>query len=89
MNLTVTVAPEQIDAIAERAAEIVLARLDASADRGGWLDVKAAAEYLGCTEGRVRKLVERRQIPYSQEAPGCRVFLSKADLDRWMDERRS
>jgi len=33
------------------------------------------------SEDRIRKLVARREIPYCQEAPGCRIFFSRADLD--------
>jgi excisionase family DNA binding protein len=92
VNVTLTLADEYIDAIATRAAEIVLARIDAAADRGDapeYLSVKDAAAYLGCTEGRVRKLVEARRIPFAQDGPGCRIFLSRADLDRFMQSNRN
>ena len=90
MNLSATVVltNEQIDTIVER----VLARLDASAVRGDapeYLSVKDAANYIGATEGRVRKLVERKRIPVSQDGPGCRVFISRTDLDRFMHDNRN
>jgi excisionase family DNA binding protein len=49
-----------------------------------WMSVETAARYLDCTPERIRKLIARRAIPFSQEAPGCRIFLSKTDLDAWM-----
>jgi excisionase family DNA binding protein len=89
VNVTITLTDEQIDAMAQRVAEIVLERT--AADRGDqpeYMSVKDAATYLGCTDGRVRKLVERRQIPFTQDGPGCPVFLARCDLDRWMDDHR-
>jgi excisionase family DNA binding protein len=47
-----------------------------------YLDVKAAAEYLGRSEGAIRHLVERRQIPFIRQ--GGRVFFDRLSLDRWM-----
>jgi excisionase family DNA binding protein len=49
-----------------------------------WMSIETAARYLDCTPERIRKLIARRSIPFSQEAPGCRIFLSKTDLDEWM-----
>jgi excisionase family DNA binding protein len=89
LDVTITLTPEMVEMVARRAAEIVLERT--AADRGDapeYMSVKDASVYLGCTEGRVRKLVERSQIPFTQDGPGCRVFLSRRDLDRWMSQRR-
>ena len=61
MSMTFTLPPEVIDQIVERVAALVLQRTAATgADRPECLSVKDAAEYMGCTEGRVRKLIERR-----------------------------
>jgi excisionase family DNA binding protein len=49
-----------------------------------WMSIETAARYLDCPSERVRKLIARRAIPFSQEAPGCRIFLSRSDLDTWM-----
>ncbi len=88
MNVTITLPLEAVEEIATRAAEIVMARIG-SADRAGYVDVKAAADYLGVTEGRVRKLVERRQIPFIQDGPGCRITFSVRDLDQFMQDNRN
>jgi excisionase family DNA binding protein len=50
----------------------------------GWMNVATVARYLDVSPERVRKLVARREIPFTQEAPGCRVFFSRCDLDAWM-----
>jgi excisionase family DNA binding protein len=49
-----------------------------------WMGVTTASRYLNVSEERVRKLVARGKIPYHQESRGCRVFLSRGDLDEWM-----
>jgi excisionase family DNA binding protein len=49
-----------------------------------WMNLKTAACYLDMSPERLRKLVARREIPFTQEAPGCRVFFSRSDLDAWM-----
>jgi len=33
----------------------------------------------------IRELIARRRIPFSQEAAGCRVFLQRAQLDKWLE----
>jgi hypothetical protein len=53
-----------------------------------WMDAKTAARYVGGQVGAVRKLVERRKISYSQEGPGCRVWIARRDLDAFMEANR-
>jgi excisionase family DNA binding protein len=53
-----------------------------------WMDVRTAAKYLGCEPGVVRKLVERRRVPYTQEGPGCKVWIARRDLDAYMEAGR-
>ena len=90
MNVTVTLPPETLDALAVRVAEILAVRTaaDQVVRPNEYLSVKDAAFYLGCTEGRVRKLVERRQIPFVQDGLGCRISFAVRDLDQWMEQRR-
>jgi excisionase family DNA binding protein len=49
-----------------------------------WMNVTTAAAYLDVSVQRLRKLVATKQIPFVQEAPACRIFFSRSDLDRWM-----
>jgi len=53
----------------------------------GWLDVPTAAKYMSVSPERVRKLIARNAIPYSQEAPGCRVLIERRALDQHLRHR--
>lgn len=53
----------------------------------GWMDSAAAAEYLGMSRSSLHKLTARRAIPSHQEAPGCKHWFLRAELDRWREER--
>jgi excisionase family DNA binding protein len=91
-TMTLSLPSETVAALAEAAAEIALARLREQ-NAGGcewpeWMSVETAARYLDVPEERVRKLKERREIPYYQEAPGCRVFFRRSELDDWMSNFR-
>jgi excisionase family DNA binding protein len=48
------------------------------------MNTSTAARYLDVSPERVRKLQARREIPFAQEAPGCRVSFSRRELDAWM-----
>jgi excisionase family DNA binding protein len=48
------------------------------------MSIETAARYLDAPVERLRKLKERRAIPFSQEAPECRVHFSRSALDEWM-----
>ena len=78
---------EIVERLRAELAEEVRAQVRAEVEAAawpGWMSVETAARYLDCPPERVRKLIARRSIPFSQEAPGCRIFLSRTDLDRWM-----
>jgi excisionase family DNA binding protein len=77
---------EAVEAIATRAAELVLEQfaLNGGSEWPAWMSVERAAAYLDVSPERVRKLISTRSIPYSQEGPGCRVFLQRSALDEWM-----
>ncbi len=74
------------DALSEYVAEKVAARLAGGfpAAPPPWLDVDGAALHLGCSTERVRKLVQRRAIPFHQERPGARLFFNRRELDEWL-----
>jgi Helix-turn-helix domain len=71
--------------VEQRLAEIDPRRADGWPE---WMSVETAARYLDVSEERVRKFKDRRAIPYYQEAPNCRVFFCRAELDQWMHEAR-
>jgi hypothetical protein len=49
-----------------------------------WMSAETAARYLDVSVERVRKLQGRREIPYYQEGPNCRVFFHRPELDECM-----
>ena len=89
-DFTVSIPEEMFESLVDVVVERVIERLDV--DRGdGWpeyMDAKTAARFLGISVERVQKLKARREIPFHQEAAGCRVLFGKGDLREWMDTFR-
>lgn len=50
------------------------------------LDMNATAARLGTTHRHVRRLIERREIPFFKV--GGKVRFDPADLDRWLTAQR-
>lgn len=85
MNLQFDLPEEVVDAIVERAAELVIAQLtlDAAADRAGdvaaYLTPRQAAIYLGCGPQRIYDLrSQRRLTPFTE---GGRALVKREELD--------
>jgi excisionase family DNA binding protein len=75
--------PELLEAVAERAAELVVEKLAASSGGSPYLDgAEQAARYLGWPLGRVQKLTAARIIPH--HPVGRRVTYRKNELDAWL-----
>jgi excisionase family DNA binding protein len=53
-----------------------------------WMNVETVARYLDVSPERIRKLKARREIPFHQEGPGCRVLFRRAEIDNWMSGAR-
>src|SRR5690349_12532587 len=71
-----------VSALAERIATLVLRVLkERQPSSSPWLDIEGATAYLGCSVERLRKLVQRRAIPFHQERPNKRIFLHRLELD--------
>jgi len=79
------VVDDLITAIAERIADAVAARIGRAPTEvlPEWLDSRGAAEYLGLHPDTIRKLAAERAIPAEQDAPGCKLFFLRQDLDEW------
>jgi excisionase family DNA binding protein len=75
-----------VGALAERVAELVAHRLERQIvdARSPWFDVEGAADHLSCSTERLRKLVQRRQVPFHQERAGGRIFFNRNELDEWL-----
>jgi hypothetical protein len=81
----VTLGPDAVEAVAQRAAEIVLERIAAGETSSPWLSgAKAAADYLGWPRERVYKRL--RELPHFKD--DGRLMFRRAELDRFVEERR-
>ncbi len=76
---------DALDALAERLAPRIASRLSTTED--GWLDAKAAADYLGVSTHALHRLSSERRIPCSQDRPGGRLYFQRSELDRWRAEK--
>jgi len=56
-------------------------------ETGPLLDIRAAANRLGCSERFIRRLVQERRIPFVKLG-GTRVRFMDADLDKWVANQR-
>ena len=81
MNVTAAleIPSELVELIARRAAELVAAR----PSDDGWMDARAAAEYLALPRSTLHKLTAAREIPFSQDGPGGKLYFKRSALDQW------
>jgi hypothetical protein len=86
--LRLTVSPADL---APLAAAIAFLLPSATTPEGWpeWMSVETVARYIDCTPERIRKLVARREIPFSQEAHGCRLSFGRHSIDSWCAQRSS
>jgi excisionase family DNA binding protein len=81
--LAVSLPDDLVDAIAERAAEIVVERRRPAED--GWLrGADRIAAYIDCPRSRVYALVSARRIPVHRD--GSALIARRSELDRWLRE---
>jgi hypothetical protein len=86
-ELRLTLGPDALERIAERAAEIVLDRLrEQQASSWRWLcGAKAIADYLGWTRGAVYK--RAHEMPVHRVGVGLGLAARTDELDRWLAVR--
>lgn len=86
-GVTITLPPEAIDTIVELVADKVIATLEArELTWPAFMSIATLATYVDMPVERIRKLIARHEIPYLQEAPGCRVFFDRVAIDTWLRE---
>ena len=68
--------PEDLAELAERLRPFL-------AVDDGWLDVKAAAAYAGCTVPALRYAMRKGEVEFEQQVAGGKVWFRRAALDRW------
>jgi excisionase family DNA binding protein len=84
-RLELTLPPEVLEALAQRAAELVVGMVAAGPARAEpWISVEQAAAHLCCPKSRVYSLVSARRIPYQKD--GSRVLFKASELDAWVAE---
>jgi excisionase family DNA binding protein len=76
----VALSPEELEAIAQRVAELVAQRHDGD----GYLNATQAADFVGLSLKALYARVARGQIPFKRK--GKRVFFSRAELRAWMED---
>ena len=77
------------EALIDQVAEVVLSRMASVQSWPEWMSVETAARYLDVPVERIRKLKDRGALPFYQEAPGCRVFFRRSELDKAMEVTRA
>jgi excisionase family DNA binding protein len=90
-GLSVELSQAALEAIAERVAAMLQPGCGRQEDPlwPEWIGVETAARYLDVSPERVRKLQARGRLPYYQDAPGCRVFFNRRELDDAMRQVRT
>jgi excisionase family DNA binding protein len=78
LSLSVTLPPEQLDALARRVVELI----DEGRD-DGFLDVAGAAQYLSTSPKAIYHAVERGRLPHHRA--GRRLLFDKAELRAWVE----
>ena len=69
--------PEDLAELAERLRPYLGAGDD------GWLDVKAAAKYAGCTVPALRYAMSKGEVEFEQQMEGGKVWFRRPALDAW------
>jgi excisionase family DNA binding protein len=83
-RLTIDLPAPLLDALAERVAALVLERLERPAP-SPWMDLPAAAAYLGFSRDRLYKLTAAGAIPCRRQPSGQRLIFHRDELDRWLE----
>ena len=84
-RLVFTLPPDAIEAIAERAAVIVLERLEAERPATSpYLTVAEAAEFARCSRQRIYDLLSARRL--SRVKDGSRALVRRDELEAWLAE---
>lgn len=82
-SLTLSFGVETLDALVERVAELVIARLDVAAPSSPYLTVDEAAEYARCSRQRIYDLRSDGRLTRFKD--GTRVLVLREELDRYLE----
>jgi excisionase family DNA binding protein len=88
-SLTLDLPDAALTRLAASLADALGASINQQPDASRWLDVQGAADYLSMTSEAVRKLAQRRQIPFYQpQGRGSRYLFRREELDAWVEQGR-
>ncbi len=79
MNVSLELPAELVEAIAERAAEMVLERLAASEPSSAYMSVREAADYLRAKPQRVHDLLSAGKLTRFKE--GARTLVARREVE--------
>lgn len=80
-TLSLDLPPGFLEAVAQRAAEILAERQSENTEPG-FLDVAGAAEFLACPPSRIYRLVSAKRIPHHRD--GSRLLFDRAELRQFV-----
>jgi excisionase family DNA binding protein len=85
-DLALAIPPALLEAIAQRAAEIVLQTLDRQPNSDSpYLTISEAAAYARCKRQRIDDLLSARRLTRYKD--GRRTLVLKAELEAWLQRR--
>lgn len=82
--LAARIVPYLAEPVARRVVELMRER-DTAEPIDPWYGSAEAAQYLGMNRDTLRKLATAGAIPSEQDAPGCKRYFRRSDLDRWRE----
>jgi excisionase family DNA binding protein len=87
-EITLTLPPALLDALAERVADLLRAGQTARHEVvSPWLDVEHACAYTGLSKDALYKLTAARAIPFRKKAGGQGLRFHRDELDAWMESQ--
>ena len=85
-RLMIVVPDELVQTLAERTAELIVAKLPSTTRvESPWLDFEGATSYLGFSRDRLYKLTAARAIPCRKKRGGQGLLFHRDELDRWVE----
>jgi excisionase family DNA binding protein len=87
-ELSLPIPTDLVEAIAQRVAELTREQIsEACAPASPWLDLNAAAGYLGFSRDKLYKLTAAKAIPLRKKRDGQGLLFHRDELDHWLESR--
>ena len=72
-----------LEALADLLAPLLAAKQPALPQADGWIDTKAAGDYLGISRNAIHRMTAERSIPFEQDCAGAKCWFKRSQLDAW------